>query len=114
MGEQEWEDLKLEILIKFKSNFSARKYLIREKDEDLPMARKKFRHMCVLIESLCYATGNCLSFCLPSVLISPRQILDKVSKTIIVVMFFYWLFQRYHVMDYLNAYFSEATPTTAA
>lgn len=40
-------------------------------------------------------------------MLSNRQILDKVSKTIIVVMFFYWLFNRYHVMDYLSAYFSD-------
>lgn len=46
-----------------------------------------------------------LSVC--PLMLSNRQILDKVSKTIIVVMFFYWLFNRYHVMDYLSAYFSD-------
>lgn len=47
----------------------------------------------------------------------PRQILDKVSKTIIVLVFLYWLFQKYHVMDYLAQYFNvgeAATITTTA
>lgn len=48
-----------------------------------------------------------------------RQILDKVSKTIIVLVFLYWLFQKYHVMDYLAQYFNVGgaatmTTTTAA
>lgn len=41
-----------------------------------------------------------------------RQILDKVSKTIIVLVFLYWLFQKYHVMDYLAQYFNVGEAAT--
>lgn len=40
-----------------------------------------------------------------------RQILDKVSKTIMVLVFVYWLIKRFHVMDYLAEYFGGAAAT---
>lgn len=62
--------------------YGARKYLIKETDEDLPMARIRFKRM---------------------------MILDKVCKTIIVLLVAYYLIVKFQLSDKVSAYFSTTT-----
>lgn len=62
--------------------YGARRYLIKEKDEDIPLAQMRFKRM---------------------------MLLDKVCKTIMALVFVYWLFKRYNVVEVVTNYFGQAS-----